>query len=72
MSAELEAVLKSLFDKADTNKDGKISVKDLSGIGTVDDKTKANLDSFFAALDTDKDGEVTFDEFKVKYGLVKK
>ncbi|MBD2562124.1 MULTISPECIES: EF-hand domain-containing protein [Nostoc] len=64
-----EQELQSLFDKLDTDQDGKISINDLflsPGLSTII-SSETNISTpqeLLVNYDSDSDGSITFEEFK--------
>jgi len=73
MSENLESIIKSFFDDADQNKDGKISLADYGAAksGAAYEKAKKQFDAVLGQWDANKDGELTFEEFKAKFQIPK-
>jgi Ca2+-binding EF-hand superfamily protein len=66
----------ALFQKLDTNNDGKLSQDEFSKISEVGKKKAGkgkgkNTSKMFAKLDADNDGSLSLDEFKKKAELKK-
>ena len=69
MEAQLNAQVDAMFEQADANKDGVLTIEEIEAVAAgmgkpIDPANKAELEAIFKAMDTNGDGKVDKAELK--------